>query len=89
MKNYLLILFYLIQHRYTPLHIACDNGHAPVVRLLLKAGAKIEAKDHLGFACFVLNELMTSVKDLFGLYDVAVRHFISQHIVATCPLFAC
>ena len=59
-KTVSLILFYLIQHRYTPLHIACDNGHAPVVRLLLKAGANIEAHCE-GFACVVLNELMTSI----------------------------
>ena len=50
-----------IQHRYTPLHIACEKGLAPVVRLLLKAGANIEAKDFAKFACFDLNEFMTTI----------------------------
>ena len=53
------ILF--IEHSYTPLHIACEKGHAPVVRLLLEAGAKIDAKEYFGFACVVLNEFMTSI----------------------------
>ena len=44
------ILF--IQRRRTPLHIACEKGRAPVVRLLLKAGANIEATDGVGFVCF-------------------------------------
>ena len=58
-KNFI-NLFNLSQHSYTPLHIACEKGHAPVVRLLLKAGANIEAIDNLGFACFELNEFMAT-----------------------------
>ena len=54
-------LFNLIQHSYTPLHIACGKGHAPVVRLLLQAGANVESNDRYGFACVVLNEFMTSI----------------------------
>ena len=60
-KTILLIYFYLIRHRYTPLHVACEKGHAPVARLLLKAGAKIEAKDYARFACVDLIEFMTSI----------------------------
>ena len=60
-KTISLILFYLIQHSYTPLHIACEKGHAPVVRLLLKAGANKDTNDDDGFACFDLNEFMTAI----------------------------
>ena len=35
--------------RHTALHVACLNGHAPVVRLLLTAGASTDAKDLAGF----------------------------------------
>ena len=29
----------------TPLHIACEKGHLPIVEYLLEKGADIEAKD--------------------------------------------
>ena len=48
-KRILLIFFLFIQRRRAPLRIACEEGHAPVVRLLLEAGAKIQATDYLGF----------------------------------------
>ena len=51
-KTISLILFYLIQRSYTPLHIACEKGHAPVVRLLLKAGANVEAITCFEFVLF-------------------------------------
>ena len=49
-KKLFINLFNLLQHRFTPLHIACDKGHAPVVRLLLKAGANVDATDGFWFA---------------------------------------
>ena len=38
---------HLSQNEYTALHYSAENGHDPVVKLLLEAGAKIEAKDEV------------------------------------------
>ena len=50
--NFVLILFILIfshQSGFTPLHIACVYGHFELAKLLLEAGADIEAKTKNGY----------------------------------------
>lgn len=38
---------YCPQDKWTPLHVAAQKGHLPVVLALLAAGAKTEAKDEV------------------------------------------
>ena len=51
-KKLFINLFNLFQHSNLPLHIACLRGHAPVVRLLLKAGANTDAENFDRFVCY-------------------------------------
>ena len=39
---------YLFHQVYTPLDVACQEGHLHIVRLLLRRGAKIETRDKVG-----------------------------------------
>ncbi len=39
---------------WTPLHVACEKGHASVVRLLLERGADVNARDGKGRTALVL-----------------------------------
>ena len=34
-----------MQRGWTPLHIACDNGHKEMMEVLLERGADMEARD--------------------------------------------
>ena len=70
----------MIQHSYTPLHFACEKGHAPVVRLLLKAGANKDANDDDGFAGFDLNEFMKSID--IGFYSIVWCSSTPLHLAA-------
>ncbi len=43
-KLYIHVNTYInVQDNYTPLHFAAYNGHTPVVELLIKLGASIDA----------------------------------------------
>ena len=37
----------VLQYQWTALHWAAEKGHAIVVQLLHKAGATLDAKDHV------------------------------------------
>lgn len=45
----LALLRFCLQSGFTPLHIACVYGHFELARLLLEAGADIEAKTKNGY----------------------------------------
>lgn len=42
--------YFLIQNGVTPLHRAVIDGHADVVRVLLKAGCSVDKKDEVNVA---------------------------------------
>ena len=48
-KTDLFHVFVLTQSGFTPLHIACVYGHFELARLLLEAGADIQAKTKNGY----------------------------------------
>ena len=37
----------------TPLHWACEHNHVDIVKILLRAGAKIDIKSKVGFGLLV------------------------------------
>ena len=40
----MLALFLFVQNGYTPLHVACHNGHKKIVEMLKEAGVDLEVK---------------------------------------------
>ncbi len=45
---YCSILFVYVQNGFTPLHLACQEGHTTIVSLLLKSGADHRAVTKVG-----------------------------------------
>ena len=55
---------------WTPLHIACYQGHLPIVQYLIEKGANIEGKDKEQFTPL-------HIASLFGKIDV-VKYLVSK-----------
>lgn len=51
----------LSQWHWTPLHEACNNGHASVVETLLKSGADAQVQDNVSVKRHLITHLMSRV----------------------------
>ena len=69
----------------TPLHYACKSGELAVVKMLVKAGARVRAIDHGRLTCLMLASSGSgnteTVRYLVGLpqVDVRYRHSLDQY----------
>ena len=81
----------MFRHRRTPLHVACELGHAPVVRLLLDAKANMEAIDDKAYVSCITGLFLLCAKIISHLlflfspqHTLAWRRFISLRSTVTC-----
>lgn len=51
----------LFQWHWTPLHEACNNGHANVVETLLKSGADAQVQDNVSVKHHLFTHFMSRV----------------------------
>ena len=69
----------------TPLHYACESGELAVVKMLVKAGARVRATDHGWLTCLMLASSGSgnteTVRYLVGLPQVDVRY---RHSLDRC-----
>ena len=56
----ILILTCYIQKGYTPLLLACDNGHSDVAQLLINKGASIDVTNEVSYKYICMNIYMYS-----------------------------
>ena len=55
MQLLILILTCYIQEGYTPLLVACLNGHSDVAQLLINQGASMDVTDKVSYMYLCLN----------------------------------